>query len=288
MDSMRYLFAALIAVALIIFTVDIAQDRSDQPEQAEAFIGLADLQGKLSDAHLEPDKEIIAGRRVLPLAARDSEPYAVSADDGTSSEDNAVTGSPLGYAEAPLLPKQVCEAIRSAAEQNRIPFGFFARLLWQESKFRTEEISAAGAIGIAQFMPQTAAEVGLSDPFDPLQAIPASARFLRKLHDQFGNLGLAAESRSGCRAADRYRPKHAPMSKSSRATRRRTGPRNQREFSSLQACQGKRRATEPAVCPGPNPIRLPKYPSHSLLSLARCCARRKRMKQQDCAPLGSP
>ena len=41
-------------------------------------------------------------------------------------------------------------------------------------------------------MPQTAVEMGLSDPFDPLQAIPASARFLRKLYNQFGNLGLAA------------------------------------------------------------------------------------------------
>jgi soluble lytic murein transglycosylase-like protein len=218
MDSMRYLFAALIAVALIIFTVDIAQDRSDQPEQAEAFIGLADLQGKLSDAHLEPDKEIIAGRRVLPLAARDSEPYAVSADDGTSSEDNAVTGSPLGYAEAPLLPKQVCEAIRSAAEQNRIPFGFFARLLWQESKFRTEEISAAGAIGIAQFMPQTAAEVGLSDPFDPLQAIPASAKFLRKLHDQFGNLGLAAAAyNAGGGRIEKWLSRRGPLPPETRA-----------------------------------------------------------------------
>ena len=49
-----------------------------------------------------------------------------------------------------------------------------------------------GAQGVAQFMPATAAEVGLDDPFDPFQALPASARFLRKLHDQFGNLGLAA------------------------------------------------------------------------------------------------
>jgi soluble lytic murein transglycosylase-like protein len=34
--------------------------------------------------------------------------------------------------------------------------------------------------------------MGLSNPFDPMQAIPASAKFLRKLYDQFGNLGLAA------------------------------------------------------------------------------------------------
>jgi hypothetical protein len=41
-------------------------------------------------------------------------------------------------------------------------------------------------------MPGTAAEVGLDDPFDPFKALPASAKFLRKLHDEFGNLGLAA------------------------------------------------------------------------------------------------
>ena len=41
-------------------------------------------------------------------------------------------------------------------------------------------------------MPETAADVGLDNPFDPLQAIPASARLLRNLFQQFGNLGLAA------------------------------------------------------------------------------------------------
>jgi hypothetical protein len=41
-------------------------------------------------------------------------------------------------------------------------------------------------------MPRTAAERGLFDPFDPVQALPKSAEFLRELADQFGNLGLAA------------------------------------------------------------------------------------------------
>ena len=86
----------------------------------------------------------------------------------------------------------ICETVKAAAEEHDIPIGFFVRLLWQESRFRAEEISSAGAQGIAQFMPQTAVEMGLRDPFDPLQAIPASAKFLRKLHNQFGNLGLAA------------------------------------------------------------------------------------------------
>ena len=52
--------------------------------------------------------------------------------------------------------------------------------------------SSAGAQGIAQFMPGTAAERGLLDPYDPEQAVPASAHFLDELNRRFGGLGLAA------------------------------------------------------------------------------------------------
>ncbi|MBC9878672.1 lytic transglycosylase domain-containing protein [Bradyrhizobium sp. INPA01-394B] len=94
---------------------------------------------------------------------------------------------------APPSPtEQFCRALKEAAEESGIPVPFFARLLWQESRFRSNEVSQAGAQGVAQFMPETAAEVGLDDPFDPMKALPASAKFLRKLRDDFGNLGLAA------------------------------------------------------------------------------------------------
>jgi hypothetical protein len=88
--------------------------------------------------------------------------------------------------------EQFCHALRDAAETSGIPVPFFARLIWQESRFKSNEVSRAGARGVAQFMPETAAEVGLDDPFDPMKALPASAKFLRKLQDDFGNLGLAA------------------------------------------------------------------------------------------------
>ncbi|MFZ2003907.1 MAG: transglycosylase SLT domain-containing protein [Stellaceae bacterium] len=48
------------------------------------------------------------------------------------------------------------------------------------------------ALGIAQFMPQTAARQGLADPWDPLKAIAEAALFLANLRARFGNLGLAA------------------------------------------------------------------------------------------------
>jgi soluble lytic murein transglycosylase-like protein len=87
---------------------------------------------------------------------------------------------------------EVCEALASAAENNDVPTPFLIRLIWRESGFNQNVISPAGAIGVAQFMPETAAERGLDDPFNPLQAVRASARLLRDLIKQFGNVGLAA------------------------------------------------------------------------------------------------
>src|SRR6266403_1657864 len=106
----------------------------------------------------------------------------------------SVDSEPVAEVEAPTPDpkKDFCDALREAAESSDIPVAFFARLLWQESRFQAFEVSRVGAQGVAQFMPATAAEVGLDDPFDPFKAMPASARFLRKLHDEFGNLGLAA------------------------------------------------------------------------------------------------
>jgi Transglycosylase SLT domain len=65
-------------------------------------------------------------------------------------------------------------------------------LIRQESGFNPNSVSRAGAQGIAQFMPATAYDRGLKDPFDPAEALPKSAELLNELRDHFGNLGLAA------------------------------------------------------------------------------------------------
>ena len=93
--------------------------------------------------------------------------------------------------------ESLCLIIESAATANDLPLEFFARVIWQESRFRSNAVgpvtrSGQRAQGIAQFMPATATERRLLDPFDPVQALPKSAEFLRELRGQFGNLGLAA------------------------------------------------------------------------------------------------
>src|ERR1700737_2774021 len=91
----------------------------------------------------------------------------------------------------------MCLMIESAARANALPLEFFARVIWQESRFQSDAVgpvtrSGQRAQGIAQFMPGTANERRLLDPFNPVQALPKSAEFLRELRNQFGNLGLAA------------------------------------------------------------------------------------------------
>jgi hypothetical protein len=120
-----------------------------------------------------------------------------NASDPAETTDDLLGNAPEEQADASDAvaeqpEKNFCEALLEAADSSDIPVAFFARLLWQESRFRSLEVSPVGAQGIAQFMPTTAAEVGLDDPFDPFKALPASAKYLRRLRNQFGNLGLAA------------------------------------------------------------------------------------------------
>jgi hypothetical protein len=53
------------------------------------------------------------------------------------------------------LPQSICEVLAAAAAANDLPAEFFTRLIWQESRFRPEAVSHAGAQGVAQFMPGT-------------------------------------------------------------------------------------------------------------------------------------
>ena len=95
-------------------------------------------------------------------------------------------------ASAPSVAGELCPTLEQAAGENGLPFDFFVRVIWQESRFNALAVSPKGAQGIAQFMPTTADWRGLSTPFDVSAALKASASYLRDLQTRFGNLGLAA------------------------------------------------------------------------------------------------
>lgn len=83
----------------------------------------------------------------------------------------------------------------AAERRYRIPRGLLQRVAQEESRFRSDIVtgdlkSSAGAIGIMQFIPATAKEVGI-DPLKPMEAIPGAARYLRQQFDRFGSWELA-------------------------------------------------------------------------------------------------
>jgi membrane-bound lytic murein transglycosylase MltF len=112
---------------------------------------------------------------------------------GSANEKVVVPGS-AGSADSD--EEALCLVVESAARTNDLPLEIFARVIWQESRFQSQALgpvtrTGQRAQGIAQFMPDTARERGLLDPFNPVQALPKAAEFLSELRGRFGNLGLA-------------------------------------------------------------------------------------------------
>ena len=72
-----------------------------------------------------------------------------------------------------------------------IPIHLFDALISQESRYRVTARSHAGAMGLAQLMPDTARYLGVTDPWDAAQNLRGGARYLREQYDRFGQWDLA-------------------------------------------------------------------------------------------------
>lgn len=81
--------------------------------------------------------------------------------------------------------------IRMAERKHKLPEGLLSALIWQESRFNPLAVSPAGAAGLAQLMPATARDLGVTNRHDPHQSIDGGARYLRRMLDQFGSIPLA-------------------------------------------------------------------------------------------------
>ncbi|WP_229153978.1 lytic transglycosylase domain-containing protein [Aurantimonas sp. VKM B-3413] len=141
-----------------------------------------------------------------------NEPPSAGADTGSAgaTDDTAGTGveqiaapvpktddTPLQRKTAAPTARDICQLIGKDAEAVGMPKDFFARLIWKESRFDIKAVSPVGAQGIAQFMPYTAVERGLDDPYDLESSIRHSAQYLADLRTELGNWGLAAAAYNG-------------------------------------------------------------------------------------------
>jgi soluble lytic murein transglycosylase-like protein len=115
--------------------------------------------------------------------------YALNAQSHVSRADGAAS---VSHGAVPgFVPRRYAAVLAQAAQRWNVAAALLAAQLYAESNFNPFAVSGAGAQGIAQFMPGTAAGLGLTDPFDAGAAIDAQAHLMRDLLRQFGSVPLA-------------------------------------------------------------------------------------------------
>jgi len=95
--------------------------------------------------------------------------------------------------------------INAASQKYALSPQLLEAVIDAESQYNPKALSCKGAQGLMQLMPQTAWQLGVSNPFDPEQNIDAGARYLKLMLDKFGALELAlAAYNAGPAAVERY------------------------------------------------------------------------------------
>jgi soluble lytic murein transglycosylase-like protein len=99
----------------------------------------------------------------------------------------------LSAGEARLAPlsQPFGQPVAAAAERHGLDPKLLHALVTVESAYRADAVSRAGAAGLTQLMPATAAELGVSDRFDPQANLSGGADYLARQLLRFGDLRLA-------------------------------------------------------------------------------------------------
>ena len=140
-----------------------------------------------------------AGNLVLSDKPKDpsAKTYAVATARPTSAAATSFVGKADGYRTTKAIARvtRYDDAIADHASKNALNPDFVRAVIQAESGFNPRAVSPKGAMGLMQLMPQTAAEYGVLDAFNPMENIRAGVAYLKSLlvrYDHDESLALAA------------------------------------------------------------------------------------------------
>lgn len=109
-----------------------------------------------------------------------------------ASQDIYGSAAYTGYTgSTAATDSEIDAAIEKAVRSTGLDPDLIRAVIRVESSFRSDAVSGAGAQGLMQLMPGTAAELGVTDPFDPEQNVLGGATYIAKQLKRFGDIRLA-------------------------------------------------------------------------------------------------
>lgn len=162
-------------VLALVPIAEVEAPKSAKPSQASP----AKLPSILIPVRVKTYRSVIVGRRRMSLSSRG----AVSTNPSSAPIMKTV----------PVVREEMLDLapiIEKYATKHRLDPWLVRAVIEVESTFRPQAVSSAGAGGLMQLMPATAAHLGCKDRFNPEQNIAAGSRYLRQLLDRFGSIDL--------------------------------------------------------------------------------------------------
>ena len=144
-------------------------------------------------AALFPDWETALGNSVPSVFSVLSALPGGSVSSGGSTGGSAPSSLPApgGSVSGGTSTATWQSEIAQAAQANGVPPTVLSALIQEESGGNPEARSPVGAMGLTQLMPETAASLGVTNPYDPVENLWAGAEYLGQMLRRFGSLPLA-------------------------------------------------------------------------------------------------